>query len=534
MTNNTESKIEVIPDFSNPIFRLENLYLIKTKDATIGKLKLNQVQKILLSHIEDAVKFNKAVREHVLKYRQGGVSTFFLLLHLDRTIFTANITTGILADLRENLKYLFEIVRFAHDTMPDDIRPRVSYDSVSELGFPDSNSKIMVSLEIKSTTLNGLHVSEYAYMKQQEVERTLAACTPDAWVTTETTANGKNFYEKKWRSIRDEPKIFLPWPLQEEYRIPKLGVDDTGFPPLIITPEEQALSDRMLKDYGLAMDDRQFRFRRKKKQDHGSLFLQEMAEDSETCFLSSEGQFFHGKKINILIKEAEEINDKEPPEKKIDYEIWEPRQHRHLYVAGADIAEGGAGDYSVLAILCTTCRQTAFRYKARCKLDTFARICNHWCSHYNNALLAPEANAMGQAVIELLREYNYKNLYSRNRNTRNFEPKVILKYGWKTDTNTRAIMLSDLKASLEGDSEDDEDHFEPLIRWRDTEFLNETFNIAEVKGKIQAVDGEHDDMTFAYGIAVQMYNHIRQNSASKILGGIITGAPLESDREFRY
>ena len=532
MINNTESKIEVISDFSNPLFRLENLYLIKTKDATVKKLKLNRVQKILLSYIEDAIKSGSSIREHILKFRQGGISTFFLLLHLDRTIFTANITTGILADLRENLKYLFEIVRFAHDTMPDHIRPRVSYDSVSELGFPDSNSKIMVSLEIKSTTLNGLHISEYAYMKQQEVERTLAACTPDAWVTTETTANGKNFYEKKWRSIKDEPKIFLPWPLQEEYRIPKLEVSDKGLPPLIRTPEEQDLADKMLKDYKILMDDRQFRFRRKKKQDHGSLFLQEMAEDSETCFLSSEGQFFHGRKINILIKEAEEMNEKEPPEKTKDYEIWEPRQHRHIYVAGADCADGGA-DFNVLAILCTTCRQTAFRYKARCKADTFARVCNKWGSEYNHALLAPEDNGNGLAVVELLREYNYRNLYARNRNTRNQQVKVDLKFGWRTSKDTRPIMLSDLKASLEGDSEDDEDHFEPLIRWRDTEFLNETFNIAEVKGKIQSVEGEHDDMTFAYGIAVQMYNHIRQNSASRILGGIITGEPLESE-QFKF
>ena len=527
MTPDSASPIEVVDQSDNPIWRLQNLYLIKDKKARVSKLKLNRPQKILMSRIQDAILSGQPVRDNVLKYRQGGVSTFYLLLHLDRTIFTPNINSGILADLRENLGYLFEMVRFAHESMPDDLKPRLGSDSKSELSFPDVGSKMFVSLAIKSTTLHGLHVSEYAHMDQQDVERTVGACTPDAWVTSETTAMGRNFYWKTWLGWPKEKKIFLPWPLQDEYRVQG--------PPITRTLEEERLAARIKKRYGVEMDDDQFRYRRQKRADLKTLFDQEMAEDEETCFISTGGAFFNGKKIAVLIGDAEEVLKKEPIHKQTsDWTMWEPRHQGHIYAAGADVAEGGEGidpDYSVLAIICATCRRTAFSFKARVGVDSFYRTCHEWGSYYNNALLGVESNNHGHAVIMGLREKGYKNLYVRNRKRGSDKPLVDLKFGWETNADTKPFMLDKLKLALEGKWDEDEDHFEPEITWLDTQLLNETLFVLEKDGKIGATGQNHDDMVMAYAIAVQMYWQVKPSMGG--VTGIVLGDKTEAERTFK-
>ena len=514
----------------DPLWRLENLYLIKTKKSKVSKLRLNRVQGILLDRIRNNVKTNSRVVDNVLKFRQGGVSTFFLLLHLDRTIFHPNTTTGILADLKENLGYLFEIVRFAHENMPEILKPKLGADSKTELTFPDIGSKIMVSLAIKSTTLHGLHVSEIAHMDQEDVERTKGACTPDAWITTETTAKGMNFYSKEWRAMKNsgEPCIFLPWPLQEEYKI-----DGKDLPALRLNDDENRLAAAMKRDYGIDMIDSQFRFRREKRREQKMLCAQEFAEDDQSCFLSSGGAFFDGRKVTKLIDEAKQSN---PLESSADYSIWEYPQSRHIYVSGSDVAEGSAGvdpDFSTLCIICVTCRRTAFRYKARCGLDVFSRVCRSRGMQYNKALIAVEENNHGHAVILWLRENEYPNLYVRNKRTRLKSVNTDLKYGWKTDADTRPLMLDKLKLAVEGATDEDEDHFEPEIEWLDTDFLAELLHISEIDGKIQAASGEHDDLTFGWGIALQMYLVARPSIAGLDPKKWLLGDPMDSARDFK-
>ena len=98
----------------------------------------------------------------VLKARQEGVSTFFLLFHLRRTLFTQNCTTCILAHKRESLVKLFRIIKIANDLCPNSIqladgrvwhKPKAKYDTKNELYFEGLDSRIYVALELRSDTL---------------------------------------------------------------------------------------------------------------------------------------------------------------------------------------------------------------------------------------------------------------------------------------------------------------------------------------------------------------------------------------------
>ena len=72
-------------------WRLTHLYKIQTKKSLKIGFDPKPIQRLLMKFV--AVWYLILV----LKARQEGVSTFFLLYHLDRTLFTPNCTTVILA-----------------------------------------------------------------------------------------------------------------------------------------------------------------------------------------------------------------------------------------------------------------------------------------------------------------------------------------------------------------------------------------------------------------------------------------------------
>ena len=130
----------------NRWWRITHLYKIRTKTAGItSQLNLNPVQ------ADRRNKVDLWPYHLVLKARQEGVSTFFLLWHLDATMHTTNCNTVILADCRENLGKLFQIFKFAYEACPEKIlladgtfwiKPKARYDTRNELYFDGLNSTI--------------------------------------------------------------------------------------------------------------------------------------------------------------------------------------------------------------------------------------------------------------------------------------------------------------------------------------------------------------------------------------------------------
>lgn len=499
--------------YGNKLWRLENLYKIRNKNKQLTNLKLNNIQKRMLADIGR----DKPIKAFFLKYRQGGVSTFWLLYWLDETIFTRNTVTGILADKKENLGYLFEIVRLAHEYMPDNFRPRLGEDSKSALSFPDINSKIMVSLSIKSTALHNLHVSEWCYCEDDEIARTLAACSPTANITGESTGNGigNHGYELYQDAKRGESPFkaaFYPWYIQEEYRLPLNGIDTSS---LVLTKDERRLTQYMEHEYGLKLDPEQLLFRRAKQKELKGLYRQEFPETDEDAFLTSGNKFFEPRKVHRLLLEAKEMIRQTPPwqeDKDEDFIAWEKPTPKHVYAAGADTSEG-SHDYSVLKIICVTCRREAFVYRARCGVDVFYRACDKWGREYRNALMAVERNNHGHAVLLGLDEImHYPNLYKQENVTRPIvgNDQKVTKIGWQTDKTSKPLMLDELKYAIEGDSSEDEDHFLPEFRVMDQTLLSECLTFEQVDGKLQAIEGKFDDDVIATSIAYQMYKRLKR------------------------
>src|SRR5687767_5817616 len=109
---------------ANKRWRMENLYRIRDKNKSLVNLRFNNIQEAIWNglvangFIDATGKILKPIRDFTLKYRQGGVSTFWEIFWLDDTIFHRNTVTGVQAHKKESLNYLFEIIRIAHSNMP--------------------------------------------------------------------------------------------------------------------------------------------------------------------------------------------------------------------------------------------------------------------------------------------------------------------------------------------------------------------------------------------------------------------------------
>ena len=503
--------------YANKLWRLMNLYKIKTKRGQLERFRPNFVQRKILRRLrplcDEGWNPVKPIRDIVIKYRQGGVSTFWLLWWLDEAIWTENATVAIIAHKQEAIGYLFEIIRLAHETMPDEFRPRVGSDSVRELSFPDNRSKIMVSLEVRSTALTALHISEWCLSADAKVQASKGAVPPFGHISGESTGNGigGDGYET-YMEARDGSNgyacLFVPWYIQREYRIPvEPGV-------IVWTEEEKRFAAAARAAWGIRIDDDQIAFRRQKRKDLKSLFGSEFPETEDDAFLASGSPFFNNIKLKALLDE--EIAAKEPPVREtLDFTVWREPVKGHRYAAGGDPADEGP-DYAVLKILDLTAKEEVFRYRVRVSATRFAEVCDEWGRFYNNALLGVEENNMGIAVLTKLDEVlRYPNLYVRDRPQTRVRilkgpapggeiGKSKGKLGWRTDAKTRPLMLARLKDALEGDFDDGVDEFAPEYRVRDRVLIQEAFSFSDADGKLEGQDGAHDDTVMAAAIMWQM------------------------------
>lgn len=510
---------------SSKLWRIQNLYKINSKYTGAHTFNFLPVQWEIYTELEK----QDPKRYFILKSRQPGISTFFLLYWLDTTLFMPNNTTGILAHKWESLKSLFKIIRYAYDNIPEP-KPKLGKETETSMSFPQLNSEIFVSLEIRSAALTNLHISEWCLCEDDRIKASLAAVGEKGHITGESTGfgvgnHGYNTYQDAKLGLNQYKCKFIPW-WDNPYNVTPLN----GIEKLELTKEEKALP--------VILKPEQILHRRYKKRELRELFSQEWAEDDETCFLSTGGTYFNNKKIHKLFLMAKKwLTQNKVYEQSDDYIAWEKPDKYSVYVSGVDVAEGGGvGDYSVIKILNRTYNREAFLYRARVGVDTLYRKADLFGRKFYNAQLAVERNNHGHAVLLGLREDSkYPNLYKDEGSvTQVFglnqkEPK----YGWLTSNQNKKLMLDTLKIAIEGDSEDDEHNFEPSILILDQVFLEECLTLIQENNKIGAIVGKHDDDVMASAIAYQMYMKIKNNNVGKINRihgggiGIFQGIPRE-------
>lgn len=287
-------RIEVIDQFKNKWWRLNNLYHIIDKHGKKVKFKCNPLQ---TKFFNDLWYLNI-----LLKARQFGGTTITDLYFLDDCLFINNLEAGIIAHNREDAQKIFRRkVKFPYDNLPDGLKNERSLvtDSRQELAF-NNGSVIYVATSIRSGTVQRLHISEHGKIcrkypdKAEEIKTgSLNAIHPGEIVVIESTAEGRHgdFFDfaQTARNLKREGKKltkmdykfhFMPWFWDSENTLDPEGViitkemqeyfskiettemstDDTA---IVFAPEQKAwyvkkealLGEKMLQEYPSTPDE---------------------------------------------------------------------------------------------------------------------------------------------------------------------------------------------------------------------------------------------------------------------------------------
>ena len=217
--------------------------------------------------------------------------------------------------------------------------------------------------------------------------------------------------------------------------------------------------------------------------------------------------------------------------------VWKKPEENHNYILAADVSRGDGADYSTIEIIDAATLEQVAEYQGKVMPDEFANIIYQAGLSYNIAYVSVECNSFGLVTsLRLKNELSYppdKIFHSKTAvQLFNKSWKVNIKKdddipGWQTTSKTRPIMISTLQRYMrEGEVIINS---ERLLNEFQT-FIYTTSNKNSNEVKAQHAPGYHDDLIFAFGIALVMRDTEHQNqywSTESILS-MIEGMRVET------
>lgn len=223
--NDYKSDEQFINEYlSSKLWRLNNLYTIIDKDGNKIPFVMNMSQ----LRVYQALSVHE--RLIILKSRQQGISTFWLIFFFDDAMFEEDFNIGLMAQGKEEASTLLERVKLAWDELDDSIKVflnvSIDKDNSTEYSF-SNNCTIFIRTSFRSATLQRLHISELGKIANKFPKRaketntgTLQAIKAGNIVAIESTAEGDNMFKDKWDQAynhkgplagKDFLAVFLSW-----------------------------------------------------------------------------------------------------------------------------------------------------------------------------------------------------------------------------------------------------------------------------------------------------------------------------------
>ncbi len=516
-------------------WRLTHLYKIKNKDGEIVTFTPNDIQ---LRHLAErmAQRFNR-----ILKARQFGFTTLYSIDLLDESLWNPGISSAIIAHEAKKLIGYFGIVKLAFENLPAPIKPitktdtKYRYDFLQRYDGTPLNSSIYVDTDIRGGTVQNLHITEIAYIKDlaKLAAGSKQAVPATGRISEETTANGFNqFYDDFMNAFNtpdpgdmDYKAYFYPWFLHGGYSLDGL-IEETE-----LTDYEVWLKNYAKQDYDIDITNGQLLWRRwKMKQlvaenkaaglSGEQLFKQEYPATIAEAFQSGAGNVFDTEKIDrttplpplakdeglqriyaftipdelkqTMINSFSNLFDK-------GVKFWHIPEPGESFVCGVDPSDGSGSDNGGIAIWFKDLKtvedpiEKCAEYYGKLRPDELGDLAVDMCIFFNKAFLGVENNMLS-CILHIATVTGYDNYYFTTR----IEEKTLKrtkKLGWNTNSKTRDVMIDDF-IQLH-----DEDNLK----------INSGLSLSEMRtfvrkdnGKREHADGKWDDMLFADFIAIQM------------------------------
>ena len=238
-----------------------------------------------------------------------------------------------------------------------------------------------------------------------------------------------------------------------------------------------------------------------------NLSHQQIAQELLCDFAASGETFLTAEHIEKIRTQVQRPLERWGPE--MGVWVWKYPLTDHKYIISADVARGDASDYSAFHVIDTNESEVVAEYKGKIPPDQFAILLAEAGTRYRSALLCPENNTYGYAVVMKLIELKYPNLYYKKEKDRYAAmysgESQTHKAGFTTSGTSRAQILTKLEEVLRNGH----------IKLYSDRLYNELKTFIWKGSKAQAQRGQNDDLVMALAIGVWLYdtspNHNKQN-----------------------
>jgi hypothetical protein len=420
---------------------------VQTKDFGLQPFRMLGTQRYVLDQIEAGLADGKTSFV-VLKARQLGMSTFFILLD----IFWAFEHPGLSGALathtdqsREQFRATVETF-FAHLPPTHKIAKHAHNRLMLVLKNGSSFSYLVAGVKTKATAglgrsgaYNYSHLSEVAFWGSEddltELEATMSQHYPHRLQVIESTANGFNFYEDLWKEAKKSPvtgAIFCGWWRNELYAF---QLDDPRFaiymPEGVEKPAYSALERkriRMVKErYGFDIQPQQmawYRWMLEEKQRGDQMSADEKYPFiEEDAFVATGSKFFSSETLTDAMRAANvlpympfkyrlgedwtetQIVDATKIRGREDLRVWELADPQGRYVIGCDPAFGSSETADRTGICVCRCWADRLIQVAEYASPTTltyqcAWVLCHLAGYYRQAMVNLEISGPGTTVFQ--------------------------------------------------------------------------------------------------------------------------------------
>ena len=184
------------------LWRINNIYTVIGKDGKPVVFRMNYAQHAVYARTRTHP------RVIILKSRQQGISTLWLVSYFDDAVWCPFLSLGLMAQGTDEASTLLERTKFLWDTLDPDIKAYANVglkkDNTKEYSFTNG-STMFIRVSFRSTTLQRLHISEFGKIANKYPKRaketktgTLQALGKGNTGVIESTAEGRNAFKDMW------------------------------------------------------------------------------------------------------------------------------------------------------------------------------------------------------------------------------------------------------------------------------------------------------------------------------------------------
>ena len=342
-----------------------------------------------------------------------------------------------------------------------------------------------------------------------------------------------DWWNRAWEAGKDKDdefvNVFLPWFLQEEYRITAMASEVIEY-----TEYEKDINSYAKSEYGIEIDKAQWAWYRHESRQgafkgNWELWATKYPSVPEEAFMSPGATIYTAEMVKIAKatvrphKWVGNIMGMASPQsanwvenESGECQVWEfPKDNMH-YVIGADCQWGKKkeADFDNAYVQCVESGKVCCRIRGHFPLNEWGWKLAAVGFKYNTALLAPERNAMAAtALMPLLLgnvgDWRYPNIYVRYNDVK-MKGYRAEDYGWLTDHHSKGELI------VYSQTQTMDDKFD----WCDDDCVNEMrVIIRHEDNTIGSPSGMHDDcwmsrMITAY-VAHQQFAYLIQKGELK-------------------